>query len=40
MRDEDDVTSLYLGFDGTVLMDGPAVMRWHGGKIRINQPLP
>ena len=40
MRDEDEVTSLYLGFDGSLMLDGPAEMRWHGGKVRVPQPLP
>jgi hypothetical protein len=40
MRDEDEVTSLYLGFDGSLIVDGPADMRWHGGKVEVKQPLP
>jgi hypothetical protein len=40
MRDEDEVTSLYFGFDGSLIVDGPAELRWHGGKLQIPQPLP
>ena len=40
MRDEDEVTSLYLGFDGSLIVDGPAELRWHGGKLKVNQPFP
>jgi len=40
MRDEDEVTTLYLAFDGSVIVDGPAELRWHGGKLKIKQPLP
>ena len=40
MRDEDEVTSVFLGFDGSLLMDGPADLRWHGGKLNIAQPFP
>lgn len=40
MRDEDEVTSLFLGFDGSLVVDGPAEMRWHGAKLKISQPLP
>lgn len=40
MRDETDVTSLFLGFDGTVMMDGPGDLPWHGGKVKIKQVFP
>jgi hypothetical protein len=40
MRDETEVTSLFLGFDGSLIVDGPAELRWHGGKVRVKQPLP
>lgn len=40
MRDEDEVTALFLGFDGSLIVDGPAELRWHGGKLKINQPFP
>jgi len=41
MRNEDEVTSLYVGQDGTVLFDGPADLQWHRGeKIKIRTPLP
>jgi len=39
MRDEDEVAKLFLGFDGTLQVEGPTEMRWHGGNFRINQPL-
>lgn len=40
MRDEDEVTHLFIGFDGSLLVDGPADMRWHGRKLKIKQPFP
>lgn len=40
MRDEDEVTSLFLGFDGSMIVDGPAQMRWHNQKLKLKQPLP
>ncbi len=41
MRDEDEVTSLFVGFDGSVLLEGPAGLQWHRGeKIKFQQPLP
>jgi hypothetical protein len=40
MRDEDEVTTLFLGFDGCVFQDGPGELRWHGIKVKLKQPLP
>jgi len=40
MRDDEEVTHLFIGFDGTVLVDGPADLRWHGRKLNIKQPFP
>lgn len=40
MRDEDEVTSLYMGFDGSLMLDGPAELRWHGESLKVTQPLP
>ena len=40
MRDEDEVTHVFLGFDGSLLVDGPALHRWHGLKLNIGQPFP
>lgn len=40
MRDEEEVTHLFLGFDGSLLADGPAMLRWHGLKLNIAQPFP
>lgn len=40
MRDEDELTSVFLGFDGSLIIDGPADLRWHGGKLKIPQPFP
>jgi hypothetical protein len=40
MRDEDEVTHLFIGFDGSLMVDGPTDMRWHGRKLRIKQPFP
>lgn len=40
MRDEDEVTHLFLGFDGSLLIDGPASLRWHGRSLKIKQPFP
>jgi hypothetical protein len=41
MRDEAAVTHLYLGFDGSLIMDGPASLYWHGGlPLKLKQPVP
>jgi hypothetical protein len=40
MRDEGEVTHLFLGFDGSLVIDGPAQLRWHDLRLRIGQPLP
>jgi hypothetical protein len=40
MRDEDEVTHLFLGFDGSLVVDGPAQLRWHNLPLRIGQPMP
>jgi hypothetical protein len=41
MRDEADVTHLYLGFDGSLIVDGPAYLRWHGRlPLKFRQPVP
>jgi hypothetical protein len=40
MRDEDDVTNLFLGFDGSLVIDGPGQLRWHNLPLRIGQPIP
>jgi hypothetical protein len=40
MRDEDEVTHLFLGFDGSLIVDGPAQLRWHNLPLRIGQPMP
>jgi hypothetical protein len=40
MREEDEITALYLGFDGSLMVDGPAELRWHGGKLNVPQPFP
>lgn len=40
MRDEDEVTTLFLGFDGSLIQDGPSDLRWHGGKLKVSQPFP
>jgi hypothetical protein len=40
LRDEDEVTHLFLGFDGSLIVDGPAVLRWHGLPLKVNQPFP
>ena len=41
MRDEDEVTSLYIGFDGSLSVDGPCALQWHRSqKFRVQQPLP
>jgi hypothetical protein len=40
MRDESEVTSLFLGFDGSLVVDGPAQLRWHNLPLKIGQPLP
>jgi hypothetical protein len=40
LRDEGEVTHLFLGFDGSLIVDGPALLRWHGLPLRVNQPFP
>jgi hypothetical protein len=40
MRDEDEVTHLFLGFDGSLVVDGPAQLRWHNMKLKVKQPFP
>jgi hypothetical protein len=41
MREEEEVTSLFVGFDGSVFLEGPAGLQWHRGeKIKVNTPLP
>jgi hypothetical protein len=40
LRDEDEVTHLFLGFDGSLIVDGPALLRWHGMPLKVNQPFP
>jgi hypothetical protein len=40
MRDEDEVTHLFLGFDGSLIVDGPALLRWHGLPLKVKQPFP
>jgi hypothetical protein len=40
LRDEDEVTTLFLGFDGSMIVDGPAEMRWHGYPLKLKQPFP
>jgi hypothetical protein len=40
MRDEAEVTNLYFGFDGSLIMDNPAVLRWHGLSLKLKQPVP
>jgi hypothetical protein len=40
MRDEEEVTHLFIGFDGSLLVDGPADLRWHGRKLQVRQPFP
>jgi hypothetical protein len=40
MRDEDEVTKLYLGFDGSLIVDGPALLRWHNLPLKVKQPFP
>jgi hypothetical protein len=40
LRDEDEVTHLFLGFDGSLIVDGPALLRWHGLPLKVNQPFP
>lgn len=40
MRDEDEVNTLFLGFDGSMIVDGPAEMRWHGVPLSLKQPFP
>lgn len=40
MRDEDEVNHLFLGFDGTLLLDGPATLRWHNLELKLDQPFP
>jgi hypothetical protein len=41
MREEEGyITALYVGYDGSLRMDGPALLCWHGQKLRLKQPLP
>ncbi|HEY3658138.1 MAG TPA: FkbM family methyltransferase [Steroidobacteraceae bacterium] len=40
LRNEDEVTHLFLGFDGSLIVDGPALLRWHGLPLKVNQPFP
>ena len=40
LRDEDEVTDLFLGFDGSLIVNGPARLRWHGLPLHVRQPLP
>lgn len=40
LREEDEVTHLFLGFDGSLIVDGPALLRWHGLPLKVNQPFP
>jgi hypothetical protein len=41
MRDDTEVTHLFIGFDGSLLVDGPASLRWHGErKLQFGQPFP
>lgn len=40
LREEDEVTHLFLGFDGSLIVDGPALLRWHGLPLRVKQPFP
>jgi len=40
MRDEAEVTHLYFGFDGSLIVDGPAFLRWHGLPLKLKQPFP
>jgi hypothetical protein len=40
LREEDEVTHLFLGFDGSLLVDGPALLRWHDLPLKVNQPFP
>jgi hypothetical protein len=39
MRDEDEVNTLFLGFDGSLRVEGPAELRWHGEKLKVKQPF-
>ena len=40
MRDDEDATSVYVGMDGSVHLDGPARLVWHGVPLHMAQPLP
>ena len=40
MRDEDSVTTVLVCFDGYLIADGPAFLRWHGMKFKLKQVLP
>jgi methyltransferase FkbM-like protein len=41
MRDEDEVTHLFMGFDGSLIVDGPALLRWHHMReLKVKQPFP
>jgi hypothetical protein len=40
LRDDNEVTHIFIGFNGEVLVDGPADLRWHGLKMNLNQTLP
>lgn len=40
MRCEEEVTRLFIGYDGSLLVDGPADLIWHGRKLQIKQPFP
>jgi hypothetical protein len=40
MRDEAEVTHLFLGFDGSLIVDGPAFLHWHGLPLKLRQPFP
>jgi hypothetical protein len=40
MREEEGVTTLFMGFDGSVMADGPAHLCWHNEPLKLKQPLP
>jgi Methyltransferase FkbM domain len=40
LREEDEVNHLFLGFDGSLVVDGPAELRWHSLPLKVNQPFP
>lgn len=40
MRDEDEVNHLFLGFDGSLILDGPSTLRWHNLELKLKQPFP